>query len=275
MATYDPGWVEAYYDEYGDKEWQRLTQTPFAEINLHVHTHYLEQYVQPGSRVLEVGAGAGRFTQVLAALDCRVLVADISPVQLDLNRRHGHELGFAEVVENWIQLDVCSLGDLEPSSFDAVVCYGGALSYVFERAADAVGECIHVLQKDGVLLASVMSLWGTAHNALNGVLHIPPEENQYITGSGDLTPESYPTGKHFCHMYRASEFRNLLSHAGLEVVAMAASNCLSTRWDEHLMQIRHDAEKWTELLRMELEATRELGCLDMGTHLIAVARKSE
>lgn len=275
MATYDPGWVEAHYAEYGDKEWHRLTQTPFNEVNLHIHTHYLEQYVQPGSRVLEIGAGPGRFTQLLAGLDCRILVADISPVQLDLNRKHGEELGFAETVEDWMQLDVCDLHDLEPASFDAVVCYGGALSYVFERAAEAVGECARVLKKDRAFLASVMSLWGTAHNALNGVLDIPVEHNKRIIDTGDLTPENYPTGKHLCHLYRAGEFRDLLSRAGLEVVAMAASNCLSTCWTDLLVEIRHDAEKWAELLRIELEATREPGCLDMGTHLIGVARKSE
>ena len=274
MPKYDSGWVEKYYDEYGDKEWHRLTQTPFDEVSLHVHTHYIEQYVQPGSRVLEIGAGAGRFTQVLAGLDCRVLVADISPVQLDLNRKHGEELGFAKAVEDWVQLDVCNMGDLEPASFDAVVCYGGALSYVFERAAEAVDECTRVLKKDRAFLASVMSLWGTAHNAFNGVLDIPPEQNQHITNSGDLTPENYPTGHHFCHMYRAGELRTLLDRAGLKVVAMATSNCLSTRWNDLLVEIRHDVEKWTELLRMELEATQEPGCLDMGTHLIAVARKT-
>jgi len=273
MSKYDSGWVEKFYDEYGDKEWQRLTRTPFDEVSLHVHTHYIEQYVQPGSHVLEIGAGAGRFTQALADLGCRILVADISPVQLDLNRKHGEELGFAEAVEDWMQLDVCDQGDLEAASFDAVVCYGGALSYVFERAAEAIGECARVLRKDGNFLASVMSLWGTAHNALRGVLDIPPEENQIITDTGDLTPGNYPTGHHFCHMYRAGEFRELLGRAGLEVVAMAASNCLSTQWNDHLVEIRHDAEKWAELLRIELEATREPGCLDMGTHLITVARK--
>jgi SAM-dependent methyltransferase len=273
VSKYDSGWVEKFYDEYGDKEWQRLTKTPFDEVSLHVHTHYIEQYVQPGSRVLEIGAGAGRFTQVLADLNCRVLVADISPVQLDLNRKHGEELGFAEAVEDWVQLDVCDLTDLELASFDAVACYGGALSYVFERAAEAVGECARVLKKDGILLASVMSLWGTAHNALNGVLDVPVEHNKRITDTGDLTPENYPTGHHFCHMYRADEFRDLLSRAELEVIAMAASNCLSTRWKDLVVEIRRDAEKWAELLRIELEATREPGCLDMGTHLIAVARK--
>ena len=67
--------------------------------------------------------------------------------------------------------------------------------------------------------------------------------------------------------------RDLLTQAGLEIVVMSASNCLAVNWNDHLMRIREDATKWNELLRMELEATREPGCLDMGTHLIAVARK--
>jgi SAM-dependent methyltransferase len=274
MAKYKRDQVAKHYDEYGDKEWHRLTQTPTEEIKLHIHTHYIEQYVQPGSHVLEVGAGAGRFTQVLADLDCRILVADISPVQLDLNHKHGEELGFAEAVEGWVQIDVCNQADLEPASFDAVVCYGGVLSYVFERASEAVGECARVLKKDGTFLASVMSLWGTAHSTLNNALNAPIGLNKRITDTGDLTPENYPMGKHFCHMYRAGEFHDLISRVGLEVITMAASNCLSTRWNDRLAHIRDDAEKWSELLRMELEATRESGCLDMGTHLIAVARKT-
>jgi hypothetical protein len=39
-----------------------------------------------------------------------------------------------------------------------------------------------------------------------------------------------------------------------------------------LKEIRNDADKWNELLRMELEACAEEGCLNMGTHLIAVAK---
>ncbi|MCJ7736086.1 MAG: hypothetical protein MUQ10_02070, partial [Anaerolineae bacterium] len=80
--------IAKYFDEFGIREWNRLVATPVAEVSLHIHTHYLEEYVQPGSYVLEIGAGAGRFTQVLARLKAKVLVADISQVQIDLNMHH-------------------------------------------------------------------------------------------------------------------------------------------------------------------------------------------
>lgn len=272
-SPYDPNWVAAHYDEYGEQEWERFFRSPVDEVNLLIHTHYLEQFVQPGSRILEVGAGPGRFTRIMAGSDCRIVVADISPVQLDLHRQHARELAFEKAVEDRLQLDVCDMSVLCDDSFDAVVCYGGPLSYVFDRAPVALRECARVCRGGGHVLASVMSLWGTAHRFLQGVLDIPPGSNRKITDSGDLTPENWEGIKHRCHMFRSSELRQMIRQAGLTVVALSASNGLSIGWEELLAGAKEQPEKWRELLRMELEACREEGCLDMGTHIIGVGRK--
>ena len=60
MARYDPDWVRTHYDEYGMREWHRWDESPVERAKLHVHLHYLQQYVRLGDRVLEIGAGAGR-----------------------------------------------------------------------------------------------------------------------------------------------------------------------------------------------------------------------
>ncbi len=159
--SYNPNRTADFFDNYGQSEWERLVRSPLDEIKLHIHNFYLRAYLSPGSRVLEIGAGPGRFTQALHALGCRVLVTDLSQVQLELNRQKSQELGFAAAVEGWQQLDVCEMGAIPSKSFDAVVCYGGPLSYVFERADLAVQECRRVLRPGGLLLSSVMSLWGT------------------------------------------------------------------------------------------------------------------
>jgi hypothetical protein len=74
-------------------------------------------------------------------------------------------------------------------------------------------------------------------------------------------------------MFRAGELPEMVGQAGLTVLALSASNCLSTAHDDHLSQIKEDTRKWQEVLRMELEACRETGCLDMGTHIIVVGRR--
>lgn len=64
-----------------------------------------------------------------------------------------------------------------------------------------------------------------------------------------------------------------LEAAGLDVLAMSVSNVLCTNWDEALTDVRQDSVKWQALLGVELLASAEAGCLDMGSHMIAVAEK--
>ena len=272
--NYDPASISHYFDEFGMLEWDRLTSSPAGEISLALHVHYLKQFIQPGMRVLEIGAGPGRFTQILVELGVHVVVGDISPVQVELNRKMACEKGFEDGVESWHVIDICDLSPISQGSFDAVVAFGGPFSYVVEKRDQALAECWRVLRPEGVLVLSVMSLWGTAHATLENVLTVDPKYNQKITSSGDLIPENYPgrVGR-FMHLFRSQEIRRWLEKGDFSIFAMSATGCLSTRWDDKLPEIRTDENKWNELVRMELEACAEPGTLDMGTHLIAVARK--
>lgn len=276
LTAYNPEAVIQHFDDVGVQEWERLTQSPSGEVNLYVHTYYLEKHISKGKRVLEIGAGAGRFTQVLARLGAKVTVADISSVQLELNKQFATELGFDQAVVDRRQVDICDLSQFESSSFDYVVVYGGPFSYVLDKRDLALAECLRVLRPGGLLLLSVMSLWGSAHGRLDGVLATPISSNQKITSTGDITPATFPERKsNFMHMFRANELVKWLGQKKLALVDISASGCLSLAWNEMLKEIRNDTDRWNEMLRMELEACAEDGCLDMGMHLIAVARKQK
>lgn len=273
-TKYLPEMVGQYFDEFGMKEWNRLTNTPADEVSLYIHTHYLNKHISKGDQILEIGSGPGRFTQILAGLDTHIMVADISSVQLGLNKRFAHEFGFSQAIVEWHQLDICDMSRFNTGSFDCVVAYGGPFSYVLDKRDLALSECLRVLKPGGLLLLSVMSLWGTAHAALKSVLSFPAKTNQKITNTGDLSSATFPERKtNFLHMFRASELMIWLEKQGLIIIDKSASNCLSLTWNETLMEIRDNTEKWNELLRMELEACAETECLNMGTHLIMVARK--
>jgi 2-polyprenyl-3-methyl-5-hydroxy-6-metoxy-1,4-benzoquinol methylase len=274
LSSYDREALTRHFDEYGIREWERLVETPAHEVSLYLHTHYLEKYLSRGSRVLEIGAGAGRFTQVLARLGAQIIVADISSVQLDLNRKFAQELGFSQSVVDRQQVDVCDLSRYDANSLDAVIAYGGVFSYVLDQRDQALSECLRVLRSGGLLFLSVMSVWGSAHLHLDNVLELPPETNQKITSTGDISPQTLPDRKgNFMHMFRAGELAEWLQRNGLILLDRSASACLSLTWDTTLEQIKSDREKWAELLRIELEACADPGCLNMGTHIIAVAQK--
>lgn len=273
-SNYDPEVTARHFDDFGIREWERLTQTPSDEASLYIHTHYLEKHISKGKRVLEIGAGAGRFTQILARSGAKINVADISNVQLEINQKFAVELGFEKSVVDRQQVDICDLAQFESDSFDYVVAYGGPFSYVLDKRDLALSECLRVLRPGGLLILSVMSLWGSAHGRLDGVLSAPISVNQKITSTGDISPATFPERKsNFMHLFRAGELYEWLSSKKISILDMSASNCLSLTWDGMLKEIRNNADKWNELLRMELEACADPGCLNMGNHIIAVARK--
>ena len=78
--TDDPLSVSAYFDELGVAEWDRFEPTLGDRVSLKLQTEALERVVPRGARVLEVGAGPGRFTEMLHRLGCEIVVSDLSEV---------------------------------------------------------------------------------------------------------------------------------------------------------------------------------------------------
>jgi 2-polyprenyl-3-methyl-5-hydroxy-6-metoxy-1,4-benzoquinol methylase len=272
-GRYDPGWLSQFYDAYGEKEWARWDKTPEERIKLHVHQHYLGKYLRRGQTVLEIGAGSGRFTRTLSELGTRIVVADLSKGQLELNRINSEKYGYKKSVINWIQMDVCEINGLQLDSFDAIVAYGGLLGFVFEKRAQAMTEMLKVLKQHGVLLLSVMSTWGTVHSALESVLSVDLAQNDQIIESGDLHPDTYSTPNQRVHMFRAMELKEFLGRFPIEIECISASNAISAGYGNRLEPLEKQEEKWKYLLEKEIVASREEGCLDSGTHIIAVGRK--
>jgi ubiquinone/menaquinone biosynthesis C-methylase UbiE len=280
-SKYDPSHIARYYDEYAEREWARFEPEagPANAVNFHLHRLYLQQYIQPGARVLEAGAGAGRFTIELARLGATVTVGDISPRQLELNREHVCEAGCEQAVTGWRQLDVVGLSGIPSESFDAVVCYGGVVSYVLDRADDAIGELLRVTKVGGYLLVSVMSLIGSTRALFGGILTVIEQFGlgpvEHVQKTGDLYGEVTPRGHH-CHMFRWSEFEALLRRHSCEIVAASASNFLSLGNEAALNTIASDPAKasiWQAFLGWEAEYCKEPGALDGGTHMIAVVKR--
>jgi ubiquinone/menaquinone biosynthesis C-methylase UbiE len=272
MTSDEAGWVAAHVET--DDDFRRWEESPLRQVDFAVHIHYIREYIKRGDRVLEVGAGAGRFTRELAQVAGKIVVADISPAKLERNRRNALALDYADRIEGWCECDMCDLSPhFADGQFDAVVCYGGPLSYVFDRRDKAIAELVRVARPGGYLLLSAKSLWGTVHEYLPRILKVDPRLNREIVQSGDLGPETVAVANRFWHAYRAAEFRSFVEGAGTKVELMSASDCLSATWHELLSTWREDKRTWQHLLELEIEACREPGALDLGSHVLAIARK--
>ena len=263
-VPYDPAFIARFFDEYGEREWSRFEGSAMDRVNLEVHLRLLGEYIRPGDRVLDAGAGPGRFTLELARLGATIVAGDISARQLEL---HVEKTAAVEAsIESRELLDILDLGRYADASFDAVVCYGGPLSYVLDEANTALAGLLRVTKPNGYVLVSVMSLLGAARaffTALPGLIDEFGWERAVVDifSTGDL-PADINRG-HVCRLYRWSDLERLFSEQQCRVVAASASNFLSVNnehWDDRFLEL-------------EIEACREQGALDAGTHIVAVLER--
>lgn len=267
--------IARIFDEYGDAEWARHDARPMDRVSFHIHRHYLERFVRPDDRVLEVGAGAGRFTIELARLGARVTVVDISPEQLRLNEQHLAEAGLEDAVEARLLADVLDLSRFEDGTFDAVVCYGGPLSWVLDGADRALDGLLRVASAGGHVLLGVMSRFGSLHAFLptadEEIGKYGVGEMEEIVDSGYLPDNHSTLGP--MHLFTWAELRALLERHPCDIVVASAANFLSVGNDETCERwVRDDPEMWERFLAWEVASCTEPGAIDGGTHIIAVVR---
>lgn len=263
--------VEDYFDILGEEEWRRLDADLPGRVSLEVHRRFLTRFITPGMRVLEIGAGAGRFTIELARLGCRVVVSDISNVQLELNRAHLEEAGLATHVEAWQRLDVRDQSAIAAGSFDAVVAYGGPLSYAFGDAQAALSECLRVVTPSGPIVASVMSLPGSARFFLasfpSTIEAVGLKTFDRFLQVGDQRMIG-AAGAHPCRMFAAAEIHQMVHAVGARLLGSSASNWLSMGSAVTLEALSRDTEGWERFLAWEEAFCAQPGAVDGGTHLL-------
>lgn len=261
--------TRSYYDKFGDAERHRLTKDLPGRVSFEVHRRFLASHISPGARVLEVGAGPGRFTEVLAGLGAFVVVTDISPVQLDLNRQYLHDTAAEAAVERRELLDVCDTSRYADGEFDAVVAYGGPLSYAFEEEEAALAGLLRITRPGGAVVASVMSMLGTWRHHFAGVATVAQQAgedaNDRVLETGDLR---HVGAAHACRMFRASELEVLADRVNGRLMALSASNWASLSDPVTLAAIEADHDRWARFLEHEVRACTERGAVDGGTHVL-------
>lgn len=186
--------MRAYYEYL----WERLPDE-LTPPELELRTALLQQELQPGDRVLDLGCGAGDFSAIAAAIvtPANALGVDVAEAALARARRSHPELRFQHVpFDGPLPLD--------DNSFDVVWA-----SEVIEHVADTaswLSEVRRVLAPNGRLLLTT-----PAHGRLRLLL-------------GGIERYSEPQGDHL-HLYTARSLRTLLAEDfGFREVRVAAAS---------------------------------------------------
>ena len=150
--------VRAYYAGFAEREWERLTN-PDADgaVEFAVTCHTIAAHLPPGSHVLDLGGGPGRYANWLAERGHRVTLADLSPELLAIARARIAASGVGALVEEIIEADARDLSRWADGSFDAALCLGPF--YHLPDPSDrerAASELARVLRPGGLAFVALM-----------------------------------------------------------------------------------------------------------------------
>ncbi|MDL2319143.1 class I SAM-dependent methyltransferase [Eubacteriales bacterium OttesenSCG-928-A19] len=277
---YNPEIPRNRYDNYGDREWSRLEKDGHGELLYRVHLDILERYVRPADRVLEIGAGSGRYTKDLATMCRELTVGDISSHQIAFNKGKMKELSLFERVRAFHVLDMLDMGIFGDGAFDCVVCIGGAINYLLDRERDGIAEMLRVLRPGGRLIVGAMSFIGASLYYLDGIRQEKDEfgigATRWVFDTGIQDEEHYPVAsRHYVHMMRSAEMDNLFAAFPVEVKERSSAGLFSQAGDAALENARNDSAFWTLIVEQEIRFTKLPGTLDCGMNIIYVAEKNQ
>jgi len=276
---YIPEDVRRHYNEYGEREWARLEKDIHGRVQFEVTTNIVSRYLKEGDHVLDAGSGPGRYAIWLTGRGARVFLVDISDRQLELAQEKIREAGAEAGITGMERMDICDMRGLHDHSFDLVLCLGGALSYIRDRRHDALEELIRVARPGAHLIISAMSLLGTFHligtTDAAGFLEYISEHIEWSPGEPfpdvlDSRPGS-PEWHTPMTLYTSTYLRGLLADHGCEVVETAAANTITSGVHTY-ERIPASPEAVETLIQLEKQFSTRLGLVDMGQHIIVVAK---
>lgn len=249
--------ITAYYN--ASNEQSRLKKNRHSQIEFLISMKYLQEVIPASSRILDCCAGAGVYAFALATQH-RVVAGDLSEKHVAQMQKLQEESPQLEEIH---RLDVRHMDIFEDESFDAVLCMG-ALYHLFsyEDRMNAMGECVRVCKKGGILAFAYLNKWGNFYNGMINNLK-----------SMDLLYREFDSGNHENIFYRttAEEINEMCRALNL--------TCLHNIGVDHLAFLsseRIDAmndEEYARLLDYQLKATQEPNIAGASLHGLWIGQK--
>ncbi len=272
--------VREYFERHSEEEWDRLDATLAGRIKYRIHREMMDRNLPDGGLILDAGCGPGRYALGLIRRGFKVVLADFSSTQLELAEKKIREAGLWDGVEGVHEVDIADLSIFANSTFDGVICYGGALSYLRHDAPRALREFTRISKSGATVFSGVMSLYGTmkygAYLDLDQAFATLGDHLDWTPGTP--LPEvvhTRPRSTEFhapMTLYTAKAYRRLLQSAGLSVIETAAANPLwITRGGlKNMLENEAAARTYADI---EVAAATRPELADSGAHVIAAARK--
>ena len=254
--------LNRFYD--GHFEDARLSASRQGQLEYTTTMHYVHQALKERSKILEVGAGTGRYSIALAREGHDVTAVELTENNLAVLRRNSDGMSNLQVMQG----DALDLSCLADDTYDLTLVLGPLYHlYTGEEQMKALREAVRVTRPGGIIMTAFLSVHAVIFdNYLRGDLLFGLEEN---------FTETYEV-KHFTRQlftaFNIDEFEALFDPLPVDRITTAATDSV-LELAEGRKDFAMSDEEFEAFAQYHLHHCERRELLGCSSHLLHICRK--
>ena len=151
--------LRSFYDDIDEDS--RLNRSRQGQLEYITTMDYIHRYAKTGTKILEIGAGTGRYSIALAKEGYNVTAVEL--VETNLEVLKNNSVGIENIIS--YQGDALNLDRFEDNQFDITLLFGPMYHlYDKKEVHKALDEAIRVTKIGGIILTAFLSVYAIMNN---------------------------------------------------------------------------------------------------------------
>ena len=255
--------ITGFYQQYDEEG--RLRRTRHGQLEFLTTMTYIHRYGKESSKVLEIGAGTGRYSVALAKEGMDVTAVELVESNLAILKENGRGLKNLRAFQG----DATDLSRFADHSFDLTLSFGPMYHlYEPEDVNRAIEEAIRVTKPGGVMMFAFISVFAIMYaNYFYGNWALGQEENFTDDYQVKHFKEQLFTG------YEVTEFERLFEEKPVQWITTTGVDGLLEPIEKRPDFLIPD-EDFKAFAEWYLAFSEKRELLGMTNHLLYICRKT-
>ena len=250
-----------HYMEYDEDS--RLVQDRAHNVEYLTTMHYIQKFLKPGMKILEIGAATGRYSLALAKMGYNVTAVDLTPKHVEIMKRKSKRLkNFQCMVA-----DALDLSMFKDGSFDMVLNFGPMYHLFNEKdKKQAIKETIRITKKSGLCMFAYLS-----HSAIMAAYGLRKGNAAYILNFMNKTGRLRDIPEEIFASFYIEDFQKLFAKTKTKYITNVATDGIALAMREYLAKLtKKDYQAFLDWHFMTCERLDQQG---LSSHLLYICKK--
>lgn len=252
--------IKAFYNKY-DEEGRLLSKSHLPE---YLNTmRYIEKYLVAGAKILEIGAGTGRYSVALADMGYTVDAVELVPHNIKIMKRKVKPHHRINIFEG----NACDLSFLESDYYDIVLLLG-PMYHLFDDADRhrALSEAIRTAKKGAVIFAAYGNNDTCIYKFFANREIVKQMKKGFVSSDFRAAP------KHVFSLYKKPEIDEIMKRYNVTRLHFVGVDMLSYVFDNRFNKL-NDKEFELYMKFLETICERE-DMVGLSIHMLDIFRKN-